>query len=268
MPRKAEGPCIVAGCGLPKRALGYCSQHYQLQRKFGRTERIHTQNRGKICEYENCAKPAVKCGFCDIHRKLLRRSAPELQLENKYKSLWHDRKSRGLLCAEWTDFEIFRAGIGEYPGLNFSLLRKTEKLPYGPNNYRWISKEKQKSAPIVRDWADPAAEDTRRRDRNRNMYRYYGITLEQFDEMFEAQNGVCAICKQPESRKETRRGKLMTLVVDHCHKTKKVRALLCWRCNIGLGAACDSVSVLRQMIDYLRLHHPEKDPPHDPQKRR
>lgn len=256
MPRKAEGPCVVPGCDNPKRALGYCSPHYQLLRKYGRTDRIHSQNAGKTCEYPECGEPAVKVGYCDIHRKLLRQSAPELQLQNKYKSLWHDRKSHGLLCDEWTDFENFCAGIGEYPGLNFSLLRKDERIPYGPHNFLWVSKEKSKKPSQVRGWHDAAAVNARKRDRRRDIYRRYGIDQSQYDAMFAAQKGVCAICGQAESRKEHRRAKLMILVVDHCHETKKVRSLLCWRCNIALGAARDSISVLQQMIDYLRHHHP------------
>lgn len=261
MPRKAEGPCIVPGCENPKRALGYCSPHYQLLRKYGRTDRVHAQNTGRICEYENCEAPAVKVGYCDIHRKLLRRAAPELELQNKYKRLWHDRKSHGLLCAEWTDFNVFCDGVGRYPGLNFSLLRKDERLPYGPANYQWVSKEKAKRPSKIVDWHDAPAAIARTRERYRDKYRKYGINQARYDAMFEAQKGLCAICNKEEARKETRHGKLMTLVVDHCHDTKKVRALLCWRCNIALGAARDSIQTLLKMIDYLRFHHPQKDPP-------
>lgn len=55
----------------------------------------------------------------------------------------------------------------------------------------------------------------------------YGLTVEQYEEMFSKQDGVCAICKQPW---KTRR-----LAVDHCHKTGKIRGLLCGRCNGQLG---------------------------------
>ena len=56
----------------------------------------------------------------------------------------------------------------------------------------------------------------------------FGITLDQYNEMLVKQDGVCAICKQ---KCET--GK--SLAVDHCHKTKKVRGLLCQYCNTGFG---------------------------------
>lgn len=55
----------------------------------------------------------------------------------------------------------------------------------------------------------------------------YNITLDQYDEIFEQQNGVCAICGEPEIKKR--------LSVDHDHKTGKIRGLLCQRCNFNLG---------------------------------
>jgi hypothetical protein len=53
------------------------------------------------------------------------------------------------------------------------------------------------------------------------------MTVEEFEAMVRQQNGVCAICGKPEPRGN--------LVVDHCHKTNKVRKLLCHVCNKNLG---------------------------------
>lgn len=62
---------------------------------------------------------------------------------------------------------------------------------------------------------------------NHRLKFEYGITLEQYDIMFKAQDGLCLICKKPEQTK-TR------LAVDHCHTTGKVRGLLCKKCNSAL----------------------------------
>ncbi len=61
----------------------------------------------------------------------------------------------------------------------------------------------------------------------------YGLTLKDYDLMFEAQQGLCAIC----GRVETSRNQwgLKALAVDHDHKTGKVRGLLCSHCNTKLG---------------------------------
>ena len=80
----------------------------------------------------------------------------------------------------------------------------------------------------------------------------YGLTVEQYDAMLEAQGGVCAICKKPETR--TRRGKILPLVVEHNHETNEVRALTCHRCNSVIGYSGESPEILRATADYLEAH--------------
>jgi len=73
----------------------------------------------------------------------------------------------------------------------------------------------------------------------------FGITLEEYNDLLEAQDGVCAICgKTPEENGRS-------LAVDHCHKTGKIRGLLCQVCNAGLGSFKDNQDILRKAIEYL-----------------
>jgi hypothetical protein len=77
----------------------------------------------------------------------------------------------------------------------------------------------------------------------------YGITLEEFELKSKEQNDVCKICKGKNRSSSTDR-----LVVDHCHKTGKIRGLLCHHCNVMLanaGKNGDTVSVLEDGIRYL-----------------
>ena len=76
------------------------------------------------------------------------------------------------------------------------------------------------------------------------MVKHYGITYDQYLSMLEAQGGVCAICKQRPIKQR--------LVVDHDHRTKTVRGLLCHRCNIGIGNLRDSLDVLERAKVYLQ----------------
>lgn len=76
------------------------------------------------------------------------------------------------------------------------------------------------------------------------FFRKYGITIEQFAEMSTAQGDLCVICRQPPKGK-TR------LSVDHCHKTGKIRGLLCDTCNVGLGMFQDDPDLLTAAITYL-----------------
>ena len=78
----------------------------------------------------------------------------------------------------------------------------------------------------------------------------YGIDLEQYFEMFKKQSGVCAICGKEETRR-SRYGGTCKLTIDHSHKDKKVRGLLCSRCNSGLGYFGDNEETLKNAISYL-----------------
>lgn len=86
----------------------------------------------------------------------------------------------------------------------------------------------------------------------RSLRADFGISLEEYNAMLEAQGGICAICKQPETHK--RNGKIKALAVDHHHGTGKIRGLLCADCNTGIGKLKDSVNVLQSAIDYLHKH--------------
>lgn len=81
----------------------------------------------------------------------------------------------------------------------------------------------------------------------------YGMTLEQYNNMLEAQSNVCAICEQPETIKN-KRGEHHPLSVDHDHKTGRVRGLLCNSCNAGIGHFSEDKEVLQSAIKYLVEH--------------
>jgi hypothetical protein len=63
-----------------------------------------------------------------------------------------------------------------------------------------------------------------------------------------AQNNLCAACRGPfKNRRNTH--------IDHCHKTNRVRDILCHNCNRALGAVQDDENILQALIDYLRRHN-------------
>ena len=72
--------------------------------------------------------------------------------------------------------------------------------------------------------------------------RRYGLTVEDFQRMFQAQAGRCAICHDPFVKRPH---------VDHCHSTGRVRGLLCRLCNVSLGGFRDNPKLLQRAIDYL-----------------
>lgn len=82
----------------------------------------------------------------------------------------------------------------------------------------------------------------------------FGVTGEQYSELFAKQNGLCAVCKQPE--KAVRGGAVKWLAVDHAHDTGEVRALLCQSCNIALGLLNEDPERLLAARDYLLRYRP------------
>lgn len=76
----------------------------------------------------------------------------------------------------------------------------------------------------------------------------YGLTLEEYNDILEAQGGSCAICgKTPEEGGRP-------LLVDHDHKTGEIRGLLCDGCNTALGYFEDSSGWRELAIKYLQKH--------------
>jgi Recombination endonuclease VII len=74
----------------------------------------------------------------------------------------------------------------------------------------------------------------------------YGITNDQYDQMFAAQCGLCALCGMPPGV-----GQYDSLVVDHDHDTNQVRGLIHGRCNSLLGNCLDDTSILIRAVHYL-----------------
>lgn len=71
----------------------------------------------------------------------------------------------------------------------------------------------------------------------------------EYRRMLESQGVSCAICGTHATDCSKAR-----LDIDHDHSTGKIRGLLCFNCNIGLGAFCDDTERLRKAIIYLNLH--------------
>lgn len=90
--------------------------------------------------------------------------------------------------------------------------------------------------------------------KDRYLQRTYGITLNDYNELLEAQNGVCAICGNPETTINKRGNRVQDLAVDHDHTTGKVRGLLCRKCNRILGDANENIAILTMATNYLKLH--------------
>src|SRR5574338_909881 len=89
--------------------------------------------------------------------------------------------------------------------------------------------------------------DYKDKKKNRTLRDRYRMSLEEYNQMIEFQEGKCAICRELPGSKG--------LNVDHCHKTRKVRALLCNRCNVFVGAI--ESKYYEKIKDYIAEHSME-----------
>lgn len=78
----------------------------------------------------------------------------------------------------------------------------------------------------------------------------FGITIDDYTKLSEQQNGLCAICGGQDEN--------FALAVDHDKTSGKVRALLCSKCNTGLGLFRESQLILSAAMDYLSKYQEMK----------
>jgi hypothetical protein len=119
----------------------------------------------------------------------------------------------------------------------------------------WYANNRDRAIATVKQWQTDNPErvlESRRAYRAANpekireghLRRRFGLTLDGYAAMLEAQGGRCAICGRPEPP-----GK--SLHVDHDHETGVVRGLLCFSCNAAIGKLADDVDRLQRAIAYL-----------------
>jgi len=122
---------------------------------------------------------------------------------------------------------------------------------------RWAKANRESDRKYKKKWQDAHPESMR----SRALKHKYGITLEEYNALLLKQNGVCAVCKTPPLK-----GKVLN--VDHDHRCcvgrngkccgKCIRGLIHQTCNLMLGGAKDSPTILRLGAEYLELFRTEE----------
>lgn len=96
---------------------------------------------------------------------------------------------------------------------------------------------------------------SKKTNKNNSLKKQFGINLTDYENMWRKQDGKCLICAEQSKEIDKKYGKIRDLVVDHCHKTNKIRGLLCGPCNRALGGFRDDVTILKNAIKYLNLNN-------------
>jgi len=86
-------------------------------------------------------------------------------------------------------------------------------------------------------------------NRKYQLIKNYGMSISDYNLMFEEQSGKCYICQKHQSECKK------PLAVDHNHKTGKIRKLLCMSCNAAIGMVRESTDILKNMVIYLELEN-------------
>lgn len=187
------------------------------QTKYDRRKSRPSKWAGLTCTYEGCDAPVYTRHICKRHYD------HEWRAAGGTKNKGHWGKNKGKTCSV--------EGCGKPAKAKGMCISHYDKS-------RWAAGEGRRSAEKNRD--------------AHLMYRY-GISLADYNRLWEEQGGRCAICGEPPGPHSTPPNWKGKLAVDHCHDSTRVRALLCNPCNliVGYGATVDT---LERAIEYLRTH--------------
>jgi Autographiviridae endonuclease VII len=120
-------------------------------------------------------------------------------------------------------------------------------------NREWNVANRERLAELQKTWTAENPEAVKRHVFTQQLKKY-GMTIEDYEVMLKKQGGRCALCRRKAGKRR--------LAVDHCHRTNRVRGLLCAPCNMGIGCFGDDPDLLGRVIAYLTydLEHAEWEP--------
>jgi len=156
-------------------------------------------------------------------------------VNRRFKSLYGtEGKKKCSKCSQYLDWDCFRRRRADGKLYLNSSCKSCCKMQFD----RWVENNKEHYKKIKNEGQKLLHHQHRKYERR-------GITKEQYDIVFEAQEGVCAICKKPSKDQQS-------LAMDHNHKTNEFRGLLCKECNRALGLLGDNIGILENATNYLK----------------
>lgn len=133
--------------------------------------------------------------------------------------------------------------------------RKKYNREHKKENARYSKTWRAKHPKKVKAQSAKYAKKNKELNRKNLLKSRYGITPEEYNQMYDLQQGRCNICGEFKKRAgDAGSDGTKVLCIDHNHKTNKVRKLLCNFCNRLLGYAKDSQEILKSAIAYLEAN--------------
>lgn len=149
-----------------------------------------------------------------------------------------------------------REAVKRYNAKNIEKVRERKRAHYHANKEQYKKRaEKFSKSETRKRWREENKDNIKEyhkkrwsliKDKKPHLKSNYGITLDDYNNMFEQQNGCCLGCGKHQSDLEK------PLCVDHDHQTGRVRGLLCIKCNSALGMVLDNIDTLTNLIKYLK----------------
>ena len=194
--------------------------------------------------YFRKTRKGIDCKHCslDYHKKERKKNPEKYKKHGKfYRKINLDPAVTEIKCSKCKQL---------LPLLSFSVAARSNRHPYCK---LCMSKANKISKIKNRETYEKYKIKTRLKAREKSMIQKYGLTLDQYKIMHNTQNGLCKICGNCETALQPNGSEIKDLCIDHCHKTNKIRGLLCHNCNAGLGHFFDNVNSLKSAIEYLTI---------------
>lgn len=195
-------------------------------------------------KYTNHDIVYVRKIFERIRRKFVKEGKlTKAKIGRKSKFTEEEKKSNSkLYFKEYAknNKETLRVNRNKYVANNLEKNREHKKKYYKNN--------KEKVSKSIKEWKNNNKEVIKQTNKEFNLRVNYGLTIEDYNNIFNSQNGCCAICNRHQMNFKK------NLAVDHDHNTGEVRGLLCHNCNTGLGQFKDNIELMKSGIDYLNKY--------------
>ena len=190
---------------------------------------LFSKNKNNLDGFLNSCKTC-----CNEYARLRRISNPEYMVK------WRKENVEKVQASRKTWNEAHPEKVEEYK-IQCAQFYKDNPDKKKSKDKKYRDKNKLRLNAMNRKWRKNNPEVVRKH----NLKKYFGLTVQDYDNMYIEQGGCCAICGTHQSELKLR------LSVDHDHETGQLRGLLCGSCNTALGLLKDSIGILDNAISYL-----------------
>lgn len=121
------------------------------------------------------------------------------------------------------------------------------------NRYKNEPEFRKKDSDKAKRRRSNMSSEDKRRQADMTFFYKYGVSVVDFNDRLKAQNNKCAICSVELSASVDNKSPIRACQ-DHDHKSRKLRDILCNRCNLLLGYSDDNIEILQKAIAYLQKH--------------